>query len=230
MKKLLISLIMTAVWTMMSAQTAIEISNPSFESGTTGWATNMTRQSNSVFSRKQGTYYLETWVDRGKAISDSYVRRTMNGLQDGNYTLKVYALHIQQNASSSTVNSGKAQTGAYLYAGIRQTPITSMKQYSVQFSVVDGESTVEIGVKAENATGNWLCVDNFTLTYDGELTMADYADVVQTLVDQGNALIEQGIQNSVAEPLRQAIDNTTALISQAKSEEQPADPKPSTNS
>ena len=224
MKKLLTLLIMTAVWAVMSAQTAIEISNPSFESGTTGWTTNMARQSNNAFTRKQGTYYLETWVDRGKAISDSYVRRTMNGLQDGNYTLKVYALHIQQNASSSTANTGKAQTGAYLYAGIKQTPITSMKQYTLKFSVVDGESSVEIGVKAENATGNWLCVDNFTLTYDSELTMADYANVVQTLVDQGNALLEQGIQNSVADPLRQAIDNATGLISQAKSDEQPSDP------
>lgn len=200
------------------AQTDIEISNASFESGTTGWNTNMTQQSNSVFTRKKGTYYMEIWTDRGKHIPDAYVSRTLSGLNDGNYTLKVYALHIQQNASSSTANSGKAQTGAYLYAGHKQTPITAMRQYSVSFSVVDGEGSVEIGVKAENATGNWLCVDYFTLTYDSELTMADYAGVVEDMAAHAGELLEKGIQTSVAEPLKAAMENASALAEQAKSE------------
>lgn len=215
--------LLTSIFLMMScmsvhAQTDIELSNPSFENGTTGWTTNMSAQSNSVFTRKKGTYYLEKWTDRGKSISDAYVYRNVSGLQDGNYTLKVYALHIQQNAASSTANSGKAQTGAFLYAGTRQTPITSMRLYSLTFSVVDGEGSVEIGVKAEKATGNWLCVDYFTLTYDSELTMADYANVVQDQVDQASVLLEKGIQSSVAEPLKAAMETASALISQAKDE------------
>ena len=205
------------------AQTEIEIINPSFEDGTTGWTTNMSTQSNTTFSRKKGTYYLESWVDRGKSISDAYVSQTLTGLEDGNYTLKAYALHIQQNGSGSTLNSGKAQTGAYLYAGNKRTAITAMRQYSVSFSVVDGESSVEIGVKAENATGNWLCADYFTLTLDSELTMADYAEVVEFLVADGAALIEQGIQTSVAEPLKNAMDTASELAAQAKSEDYEGD-------
>ena len=223
MKKILTLLFIMALCLPINAQKSISITNPSFENGTTGWTTNMSTQSNNIFSRKQGTYYLETWVDRGKSISDAYVYQKVNGLEDGNYTLKASALHIQQNASSSTANSGKAQTGAYLYAGNKQTTITSMKQYTLTFSVVDGESSVEIGVKTENATGNWLCVDNFTLTYDSELTMADYADALQLLVDKGNELIAKGIQNTVAESLQSAIDTASELIANAKSEEYEGD-------
>ncbi len=46
------------------------IQNPSFETnGTTGWTVNnMQTQSNTVFSRKAGTYYLESWVGIGQQI------------------------------------------------------------------------------------------------------------------------------------------------------------------
>ncbi len=224
MRRILTSLLLAAMTVCpVLGQTEIEISNASFESGTTGWETNMARQNNSTFTRKKGTYYLETWTDRGKSIPNAYVSRTLTGLEDGTYTLKVYALHIQQNAASSTANSGKAQTGAYLYAGRKQTPITSMRQYSLSFSVVDGEGSVEIGVKAEDATGNWLCVDYFTLTYDRELTMSDYASVVEDMVSLGNELLEKGIQTSVAEPLRSAIEQASSLAEQAKSEDYAGD-------
>lgn len=223
MKKTLTYFILTMLFGVIHAQTDIEITNPSFESGTTGWNTNMSTQSNTVFSRKKGTYYLEKWTDRGKPISNAYVSRKISGLQDGNYTLKVYALHIQQNASSSTANSGKAQTGAYLYAGIKQTPITSMRQYSLSFTMVDNEGSVEIGVKAENATGNWLCVDYFTLTYDSELTIADYAGVVENMVNQASELLEKGIQNTVAEPLKTAMETASDLATKAKSEDYDGD-------
>lgn len=223
MKKVLTYLFLSALTAGAYAQTDIELTNPSFENGTTGWTTNMSTQNNSIFTRKKGTYYLETWNDRGKTISNAYVSQKVSGLSDGNYTLKVYALHIQQNAASSTVNTGKAQTGAYLYAGSKQTPITAMRQYSVNFTVVDGDGSVEIGVKAENATGNWLCVDYFTLTYDSELTMADYAGVVDDMVSQASGLIEKGIQNTVAEPLKAAMDTASELATNAKSEDYEGD-------
>ena len=200
----------------LQAQTSIEISNSSFENGTTGWTTNMSRQSNTAFSRKQGTYYLEKWVDRGKSIGDAYVYTTLSGLSDGNYTLKAVALHIQQSTTGSTANKGTAQTGAYLYAADAKTKVTAMKQYTLQFSVVDGESTVELGLKAENGTGNWICADNFILTYDGEVTLTDYANVVQRQIDLANEYLTAGIQNSVAEPLRTAMEAAQSAVEAAK--------------
>ncbi len=189
------------------------IQNPSFEvSGTTGWTVNnMNAQNNSVFL-KVGTYYLETWVNIGQQISDASVKQTLKNLPQGNYRLKANALHIQQNGSGSTVNKGSDQTGACLFAGTAQTSVTAMKQYTLSFSVLDEKSDVEIGLKAEKATGNYLCVDNFILQFVGKLTPKSYAAELQRLVDQGQTLLDKGIQNSVAETLNAALANAKTAL------------------
>ena len=64
-----------------------------------------------------------------------------------------------------------------------------MKQYAVTFAVFDEKANVEVGLKAENATGNYLCVDNFTLQYLGELTADSYVQELRSLIDQGQALL-----------------------------------------
>ena len=182
------------------------IVNPSFEDGTTGWTVrNMATQNNTVFSRKRGTYYLESWVDRGNNLGDASVSQVVRNLPDGNYKMTAFALHIQQSGSNSTVNTGKAQTGAYLFAGNSHTDVTAMRQYTVEFSLVDGVGEVEIGLKAENATGNYLCVDYFTLEYVSEISIADYAGALSKLVAEAEALLEKGIQESVALGIRDAV-------------------------
>lgn len=183
------------------------IQNPSFESElATGWTVNgMSRQGNSVFTLKKGSYYAESWVSIGQQLGDASVTQTLCNLPKGTYKLTASALHIQQSSSGSTVNKGTAQKGAYLFAGNSRTMVTAMRQYSVTFAVLEDKGSVEIGLKAEAATGNYLCVDNFTLQYTGEVTAASYAEELQSAVDQGQALLDKGIQNAVAETLRTAM-------------------------
>jgi len=190
------------------------IKNPSFETnGTSGWTVkNMATQSNSVFSIKNGTYYVETWVSIGQKIADASIIQTLRNLPQGNYTLTANALHIQQTGSNSTANSGSAQTGAYLVAGLTRIPITSMKQYTISFSVLNETENVEIGLVAENATGNYLCVDNFKLKYTGTVSTTDYAQELQKLVKQGQAMLDKGVQNSVAEKLEKAIQGAETAL------------------
>ena len=198
---------------MKKIQVASLIKNPSFESGTTGWTIrSMATQTNSYFSRKNGSTYLESWVDRGTSLSECSATQVLAGIPDGNYTLKANGLHIQQNGSNSTANKGAAQTGAYLFAGSQKVAITSMKQYTLDFSVVDGQSSMEIGVKTENPTGNWLCVDYFQLSYVGEVTAADYAKLVKNLVDEAQTYLDKGIQESAAESLRAAMDAANTAL------------------
>lgn len=199
------------------------IKNPSFETnGTNGWTvSNMQTQSNSVFSKKKGTYYVETWVSIGQKIADASVTQTLRNLPQGNYQLLASALHIQQTGSSSTTNKGAAQTGAYLFAGLSKTEVTAMQQYTVTFSVLDEKSDVEIGLKAEHATGNYLCVDNFILQYVGEISVADYAQELQKLVDKGQELLGQGIQNTVAETLTTALTTAKTALQGSGSEGTP---------
>lgn len=190
------------------------IQNPSFETdGTSGWTVhNMNTQSNSVFSKKKGTYYLESWVSSGQQIGDASVLQTLKGLPQGRYRLKASALHIQQSGTNSTTNKGEAQTGACLVAGTTKAEVTAMKEYTLPFAVLDEVSDIEIGLKAENATGNYLCVDNFILQYLGEVTQADYASELQKLVDKGQEILAKGIQQDVAAMLTAAIDNATAAL------------------
>ena len=184
-----------------------KLKNPSFEeNGTGGWTVkNMTLQSNSVFTRKMGTYYMEGYTDIGGKLGNASISQVVKGLKRGNYKLSANALHIQQTAANSTTNRGEAQTGAYLFAGVAKEPITSMKSYSLYFTVVDEYSNVELGLMADEATGNYLCVDYFRLQYVGPMDLSDYATMVQTLVDEGQKYLDEGIQDSVSTILTEAM-------------------------
>ncbi len=190
------------------------IQNPSFETnGTSGWTVqNMAAQSNNVFSLKNGTYYIESWVNIGQKIGDASVCQTLKKLPQGYYKLTANALHIQQSGNGSTSNAGAAQTGVYIYAGASKVEVNTMKQYAVTFSIVDSYGDIEIGLKAENATGNYLCLDNFKLQYIGAVSLANYAQEVQKLVEQGEEYLQKGIQNSVATPLTKAIEAAKSAL------------------
>ncbi len=190
------------------------IQNPSFETnGTSGWTVkNMSTQSNSYFSKKAGTYYLESWVNIGQQIDKASVLQTLKKVPRGKYQLKAAALHIQQSGSNSTTNKGDPQTGAYLVAGTSREEVTAMKDYTFSFAVLDETEDIEIGLIAENATGNWLCVDNFKLEYVGAITVESYINEVQKLVDEAQALLDLGVQQSAADALTNAISTANAAL------------------
>jgi len=190
------------------------LQNPSFETnGTEGWTVKgMAQQNNSVFSRKAGTYYLESWVNIGQQLGNVSVTQTLRNLPRGNYRLLANALHIQQSASGSTTNKGAAQTGAYLFAGVSKMEVTTMKTYTLNFAVVDEQSDLEVGLKTEDATGNWLCVDNFKLQYVGAVSAADVAAEVQKLVDLAQEYLDRGIQQTASTPLTEAMQTARQAL------------------
>lgn len=190
------------------------LKNPSFETdGLSGWTVkNMATQSNSVFSIKNGTYYIESWVNIGSHIGDASVCQTLTGLPTGQYKLTASALHIQQSGSGSTTNNGAEQTGACIYAGMNKVPVTAMKQYEVTFSVIDEGDNIEIGLKAEGATGNYLCLDNFKLQYVGAVSITAYAQEVELMCNQGQEFLDKGIQQTVAETLTAAIGKAKTAL------------------
>ena len=190
------------------------IVNPSFENdGATSWSVeNMAAQTNTVFTQKKGTTYMESWVNIGDKLGNASLSQTLKDLPRGNYKLSAAALHIQQSGSNSLTNKGDAQTGAYLYAGNARTAVTSMDNYDVRFSVFDEKADVTIGLNAENATGNYLCVDNFTLSYIGGISTNSYVQEVKTLMERGEELLAQPLQDTAKEPLSQAITLGTEAL------------------
>ncbi len=210
MKKTLLLWVVCTFAILASAQTDMtsSIANPSFETdGTSGWTIKgMKTQSNSVFTRKVGTYYLESWVSIGQQLGNVSATQTLEKLPSGNYKLTANALHIQQTQSGSTTNKGAAQTGAYLFAGSARVAVNSMRTYTLSFSVIDAESDVEIGILTENGTGNWICVDNFKLQRVGDVDIQAYAQEVQRLVTVAEGYLQKGVQETVAEALTEAVE------------------------
>ena len=182
------------------------IKNPSFEENAAeNWeVANMSSQTNSVFSKKSGTTYMESWVNIGSKIGKASLSQTVKKLPAGNYILSAAAMNIQQSGSNSTTNKGEAQTGAYIYAGNARTQVTAMDNYQVKFSVFDKENDIEIGLNAEDATGNYLCVDNFALSYVGTIDTGSYVQEVTSLVERSTELQQQGMQADVKEALTKA--------------------------
>lgn len=189
------------------------IVNPSFENGgTAGWENDgFNTQTNSYFTGKNGTTYLERWVVKGSCIPDVSISQQITGLPNGKYRLRAAVANIQQNGDNSTVNKGDPQTGVTLFADRYEEAVNTMKSgLYVYFTVVDGQVT--IGMRAENATGNWVCLDNFILQYLGENTPQDYADYMVHYAGYIRNLLQAGqVQADVRKEADAALSTAESL-------------------
>ena len=203
--------------TNANAQTTNNLlSNISFENGFTGWVNNgMFTQTNNVFPNKDGNTYIERWVSRGQSIPNVSVQQTITGVTNGYYSLTVAAGNIQQSASGSTINnSSTPQTGVSIFANNVETSVNTVKDYTIDFFVNNG--TITLGLKAENATGNWLTCDNFRLVYNGENSKT----YIQELVDAANTLLSDKMNNNVRTELVSAINLGDQTIADEAATEQ----------
>jgi len=127
-----------------------QIDNPSFESGDLSLWTNsdMEVQTNMSFAGIQGHIYAQRWHSAG----EKSVKQTLSGIPSGRYRLTVNA----QDGGG---------TGVKIYAGDKETAVTSLNDYNVDF--ISNGSNVEIGYVATGTSSSWLAVDNFRLQYYG---------------------------------------------------------------
>lgn len=173
------------------------ITNPSFENGTNGWIqSGMQTQSNTSFTLKSGTTYLEKWTAAPGPVDDCYVHQTVSGLDNGTYLLKVAAQNLLQS------NLNKAQSGACIFAGNDETAVNKAGQYEVTTTVISG--SLNIGFKVEGSTGNWVAVDNFRLYYIGYDSDA-LRDALQQKVNTAQTLAGQRMHSEALAPLNTAI-------------------------
>ena len=205
-------------WGGLQAQQATEITtqyvtNNDFEDGTTDWTiANLTTQTNTYFTQKHSNTYLEIWTERGSQISDACVSRTIKALPRGKYRLTARGLHIQQSAANSVTNKGAAQTGAVLFAGSYEKPITANNAYTLEFAVFDETEDILIGAKATDATGNWFCIDYFQLYSLGDIDAAAMVERLQMDINQLEAYLEDGIQNSVRESVLPTLNTAKEAV------------------
>lgn len=191
--------------------------NPSFENGFTNWTqSEMQTQTNTSFTLKAGNTYVEKWTDRGNKIGNAEVYQTLSKLPAGQYRLQAAAQNIQQD------NAAAKQTGAIIYAGTAKTTVTVADTYSVEFTTL-GES-LNVGFKATNASGNWLCVDNFQLFYlgaDGEKMLALLQAQIlaaEKILSTATRTTPALMQTAFQEALTKAMEDANALDATASAD------------
>lgn len=212
MKKLLLTniLMLMAVCAFAQEDVTSYITNPSFEDGLTGWTNeNMKTQTNSAFSLKVGTTYAEKWVSSG-SVGSASLKQTLKGLPNGEYKLTAAA----QNYTEST--PATENTGATLFAGTKEVTVKTPKDYTVSFTCITGD--VEIGFVATDATGNWLCVDNFRLslvqTLDAEAALAE----LQKNITSAEKKQSRKMSGEAASALSTAIEAAKLITAESSNE------------
>ena len=194
---LCVCFLMTTHATAQTDVTSSYMTNPDFENSTNGWVVSeMVPQTNNSFTKKNGNTYMEKWVGESSRVGDASISATIKGLPAGSYTLKVAAQNIMQS------NLSAQQSGAYIFAGDNETKVMTTADYSVDFIVIDG--MVTIGFKAEGATGNWLCCDNFRLIYNGEAADEVWAEFTLR-IENAKALVMKKMGNTRLSALNAAI-------------------------
>jgi hypothetical protein len=138
------------------------IINPSFEwVSIEGWtSTNCGNfATNKNFGKRTGDIFVERWTAAPGTLSDGTLLQTITGLPKGKYTLTAEMQNLEQG------NENADGTGYFLVANDASAEVaTAGETVSVDaFVGEDGELT--IGTKLEGCSGNWVCVDNFVLTF-----------------------------------------------------------------
>lgn len=212
LQKLLTTCFLAAAMFTARAQkdvTSDYVKNPSFESGTTSWTvTSMVKQTNTSFTKKDGTTYIEKWVNKGSAVGSASVVQSLSGLPLGEYELTVAAQNLDQN------NTSKKCDGARIFAGLCETPVYTTKDYTVTFSVLNGKA--DIGFEAVDAKGNWLAVDNFRLKLIREFSPAEIVAEMQKLSDEAEAYLSKTISKTVTDAITKAVQKGRAITESSK--------------
>lgn len=188
LKSILFMLLTAGTMMAQSNVTDKYIENPDFGARFAAWSNPGKFNYNIAtnFNKKSGEVYMEKWVDKSKTLgSNDGMSQKLRNLPTGTYTLVVAAQNIAQS------NLSKACTGAYIFAGQEQVEISESRDYSVVFTVVNGKA--DIGIKLKNCNGNWVCVDNFRLFYNGE--NADSIATEQARLDKELAELKEHLAN-----------------------------------
>ncbi len=178
------------------------ITNPGFEyRNTTGWTSEGNGggyANGDAFTPKAGIGFVEKWQGSniGGLGDGSFYQEIM--LPAGMYEVSVYASNVEQ------YNSDAAGTGMYLVANESKTQIGTADKYTAKTKVSTGK--LNLGIKLDNATGNWIAFDRFELKYLGvdlddlKLTLSSViSDAKELYTAKMNKDVLQALKDKVAE-------------------------------
>ena len=125
---------------------------------------------------------LENWNGSGAGLSDNSISQTVRNLPAGTY---VFGAYIAASLQGSEESNKDAVTGVTLYANEAGVPVATDNpdkghqvkwahtgKFNVAATVAEGGS-LEVGLKMESTTANYVIWDNATLYYFGNMSEAD---------------------------------------------------------
>ena len=167
-----------------------------------GWQQmGMWLQTNSDFTGKSNSAYVERWVGNPANLPDTYIKQTLSGLPKGRYTLTVAAQHVKQGGSANA-------TGAVIFADWQETAVTTVRDYQLTFDLLTDDVT--IGFQCKNSTANWLACDNLRLTFVSS-DVSYQRTGLGNLVEQASELASQAMDSEVKNTLDNAISTARSL-------------------
>lgn len=171
--------------------------------------------------------FIERWVhassnpETGDAagtghLSDGYLSQTLTNLPAGAYKISCYAMACQQDKGA-----GYKVEGVSLFANTNSKENTKVvatdpgvpQKFEFMFEVKEGEN-VNFGLKLENATANWLFVDEFKVDYYGADAQMMYLLDMQNVATDARGTAEtavayQGYVDTVNELAEEGMNMTT---------------------
>lgn len=210
MKKLLLThlLVLVAVCALAQENKTSYITNPSFEKGFDGWTqAGLQTQGNSDFPKKEGGTYVERWTSSGNAVGNASVKQTLTNLPLGVYQLTVAAMNYSQD------NKTKKNTGAYIFADKVQETVYTPDDYSLTFTNLSGK--VEIGFVANNASGNWIAVDNFRLYFMDYVSKDITLPELERLIGEAEQLQANTMSSTASSALKIAMDEAKKITTES---------------
>lgn len=193
-----------------------------FKSGTN--ATNVGYQQNSDYSYNGVTIskFIEAWANSAfnsnytwRAIGDGKLSQTMEALPQGKYRFTCDAISNQQDGHNPVTGVELFATGGELEK-VQNIATGNGQPEHFEITFVSTGGNVEIGLRTNNASANWIAADNFTLTYYGEvqgdpekILLDSYiAELEKTYGDVYNVLAEQDVKNAYETALNTAKEAT----------------------
>ena len=162
--------------------------NPDLETGNiTGWTVNYVQGSTVTNLGYQGASYtngdvtvnkfIEAWANSNfnndpagkRTLGDGSVYQLVKDLPAGKYSFECDAISSRQDEANQGLEKGAylfAKAGVNIFKEAIQTNNNAPEHFKLTF-VNATDADLEFGFMTENTTVNWICADNFTLTYYG---------------------------------------------------------------
>ncbi|WP_027450198.1 FIVAR domain-containing protein [Xylanibacter brevis] len=135
--------------------------------------------------------------------------------------INVYSLVTDERVNDR--NTKELGNGKWAYNGTNEfsTNIFEGKGWTNEIEVTVTNGTLRIGAKVEGAEAAWMLIDNFTLTYAGELDAADltpYIEALNTAIGKAEAF-NGNTTNALNTAITNALTDARAALNSEDGEE-----------